>query len=569
MVFFIINTSIAQIIKDVKGKKLIIFNDMSQCEPKSAISDKQNLYNWRAVDFETIDSLAQYNIKGKMLMADPENNAPDITLKLNQKGWYSIFVGLFRIYPDDGIRLKLTNDKATVFVKADNAYEYIDEVFWKNAELTGQNLIIKKPFNNQGTAYIAYVKLVPLDNKEIEQIKKDAENNSNKRLIALNDGHGIFYSKKPESEEAILEDVEPYKNTDFDKLYWCVGAGGDVFTYPTSLGKVYGDNMESYPRDGDRTIAESMKILNSKGINSVKEVVGYAKENGLKIYLSLRMEAFMCHQPWDGIFNGYFYDNNPQLRCKDIDGSEIARMSFAYDAVQNFIINIFKEFASYNIHGISMLYTRGAPYLLYEEPIIKGFIAKYNINPRTLKEDDERLLNYRSEFMDNFMRKVNLTLDSISKNTGKERIKISVHGLNDYKNNHFFGLNIEKWAKEKMINEVVAYPWNGGVIDVDYYVNITKNTNCSLYVEMMPRSMPPAKYKEKAEELYKKGVYGLSFWDTNSRHPKLTQWSMIRRLGHKDELEKWDDGNGTYFKKIRLKYIGQYRVDKYPPGDCY
>ena len=120
-----------------------------------------------------------------------------------------------------------------------------------------------------------------------------------------------------------------------------------------------------------------------------------------------------------------------------------------------------------------------------------------------------------------------------------------------------------------MVDEIIAYPWNEGKVDVDYFVRSVKETNCKLYVEVMPRQMSPEDYRKKASELYDKGVYGLSFWDCNSRHTKLKQWSMITRLGHKDELKNFNDGTGKYFKILPLKKIGGYKVDKYTPGDCY
>jgi hypothetical protein len=171
--------------------------------------------------------------------------------------------------------------------------------------------------------------------------------------------------------------------------------------------------------------------------------------------------------------------------------------------------------------------------------------------------------------MTEFMRKVRKELDRYCKENKIKPMKISVHGLNDGETNMFFGLDIAQWAKEGLVDEVIAYPWNDGKMDVDYYVNAVKGTGCRLYVEMMPRQMSPEDYRKKAMELYEKGLYGLSFWDTNARHPKLKQWSMITRLGHKDDLKNITDGNGTLYRVIPLKKIGGYKVDKYTPGDCY
>jgi len=540
--------------------KVLYYTNLNRCNPQSAISKEPERYKWRAIDYETEE------IKGTMLMAESENVVPDLFLPLNISGWYKIFLGLYTISdPElrDGIRVKLKDDQTTVFVQAEKGRwlsDSIDEVYWKSSDLTDQDIIFKH--QNDGhqkmTSYIAYIKLVKLTDNEVKEIKQERKNNNNKRLIGMNDAHGLYYWKRVDSKTGILEDIEPYRNTDFEKLYWCMGSGGDICTYPTKVGKVYGEDLEIFPRPGDRDIAESMKILRSKDIDSMKTAIEYAKNIGIKIYLSQRMGAFACNPPWDGIFTSDFYKNNPNLRCRDRDGSEVSRLSYAYKEVQDHCISILKELSSYQPDGISLLFNRGAPYILYEEPLVQSFIKEYNKDPRELSEADHKWLNYRAKFFNYFMKKVRRKLDN--------NLKISVHLFNNEKSNLFYGFDPSTWINKGYIDEIIAYPWRNNDIDINYYINLVKNTNCKLYIDLLPRNMTPNEYRERANDLYKKGVDGLCFWDTNTRHVALRQWSMIRRLGHKEELNNWDDGEGVYFKSIKLKKLGGYRVDRYPPG---
>ena len=40
----------------------------------------------------------------------------------------------------------------------------------------------------------------------------------------------------------------------------------------------------------------------------------------------------------------------------------------------------------------------------------------------------------------------------------------------------------------------------------------------------------------------------MCFWDTNGRDQMRMEWSMLRRLGHKDDLGGWDDGEGKFWR---------------------
>jgi len=55
-------------------------------------------------------------------------------------------------------------------------------------------------------------------------------------------------------------------------------------------------------------------------------------------------------------------------------------------------------------------------------------------------------------------------------------------------------------------------------------------------------------------------------WWYFSCHPFLTRWQMVRNLGHPVELLKAWLEDGTFQPRtIRLKKIGGFVVDRYPP----
>lgn len=549
----------------------ILITDLNMCQPHTAISAELQKFTWRAVDYETGE------FRGVMLLAWPESKVPEIFYPLEANGWYAIYLGL---WTGQGISIKLSGDEASQRVAADTANRapaILEEVFWRNEDLTGKNLSIKHPEGGYPhESSIAFIKLVPLSDEEVADLLKERARKDTQCLIAMNDMHELFYLNRPESVDQLYEHIEPYRNTDFDKLlleYW----ERDVNSNSIQHGMLCSGNNTIFLKPGDRNFVESTMILRSKGIDIYKSMIDYACQVGLKVYLSQRANAFVSEIPYDTNFTTDFYRDNPGWRCVDRDGSEIARMSYAYEEVQNRIISIYRTMASYGPDGISVLYNRHFPYLLYEEPLVEGFIAKEGIDPRTLEEKDERWLQFRSEFITLFMRKLKASISMSAEELGKSKINISVHVLANEQENRFWGLDVEAWIKEKLVDEVVAHPRvmlapnvksSSAVdvvpIDVDYYTSIVRGTHCKLYMDVLPRQMSPEEYRKKAIDYYRKGIDGLCFWDTKTNY--LRTWSMMSRLGHKSEIKNWDDGAGKLYRTIPIKSFGGCRVDRYPPS---
>lgn len=552
------------------SREPIYLTDLGSCQPQLALSTDRRKYHWQVVPYECDEFV------GNMLVAGPETETPPVALPLGVSGWHSIYLGLWSNWTDDLVRVKLSGDSSFIKVNRESeqgsfADNYsLDERFWKTADLTGQDLV----FGQQSAgltqpAYIAYVKLVPLDDDQAAMIAADRAVAGNKRLICMNDGFSDFGRFRPTSREEIWEFLEPFRDTDFAKMFWCPGAGGDVLTYPSAIGSLTGSKTSDFPRVVDRNIAESMQILAGAGIDTIETVVEYGHGVGLEVHISQRMEAFQCCPPFEDYFTGDFYRQHPELRCVDIDGREIARMSYAFPEVRELLLSVFRELATrYDIDGINPIFNRGAPFLLYEAPLVEGFRQETGLDATQLAEDDVRYLRYRAGVMTEFMADLRREMQEIGRARGRG-LEISAHVLNDAKTNLFYGLDVPAWVDRGLIDNLISYPWRDEEIDVDYFAQLTGNKPVKYYPEIMPRTMPPEEFRRRALENYAAGADGLCFWDTNGRHQRLREWSMIRRLGHLEQLANWDDGDGRLYRNVPLRSVGGYVLDKYPPHWAY
>ena len=352
----------------------------------------------------------------------------------------------------------------------------------------------------------------------------------------------------------------------------------------------------------------------------LSKVIAYGKEQGIKMCLSMRMGAWGFEYPDNQCyFDNTFIAAHPEFRCVDRDGSPIDAMSYIYPEVQEYILNEFTFMAQQGCDAVEMIYNRGVPYVLFEQPFVDLFQARYGEDPRYLPLDEERVTALRCEVMTGFVRRLRQRLDAIRPNIGLHaRVQYSMYDA------RHVALDLEAWARENLITAVISYPqrirevlkgdvWQDSThkkLDLEKYsryvreaeesiiyrrqdfntippmedsqgilrgpadqaervrefMELEKRYGVTIYIDIMPRSMSPEEYRQRALELYRAGCEHISLWDTYGRAPMKIDWSMLRRLGHKDELEHYDSGEGVYYRTCRTMRIADRDVSRYLPA---
>jgi hypothetical protein len=133
------------------------------------------------------------------------------------------------------------------------------------------------------------------------------------------------------------------------------------------------------------------------------------------------------------------------------NGATLKVCSYAYDEVQDYMVSQLVGFMDYGFDGVSLIFHRGA-HIGFEEPVIRRFAELYpDVDPFVLPAADERLNGVWSDFMTTFMRKLRNALDAAS----DRHLKINV--ITDYTpaTSKLFGLDVERWAKEHLIDQVL------------------------------------------------------------------------------------------------------------------
>jgi uncharacterized lipoprotein YddW (UPF0748 family) len=327
-----------------------------------------------------------------------------------------------------------------------------------------------------------------------------------------------------------------------------------------------GDGLDDFPEIGDRYYFENLKSLFERGIDPVASVIKMARSIGLECHLAVRMEAFALEPPYDGFFMSRFYAAHPELHCVDRDGRAIARLSYAFAEVRQHIYEIIDELVRYEPDGINFIYCRGIPLVLYEEPFLEEFRTRHGKDPRHLPEDHPDVLALRAEIMSGFMQEVRRRTRPAS----GRHIEMSAIVLSDEASNHFYGLDVRRWVKERWVDEISPSVYDGQLNQVEaecaYLAEPCRASGCRLIVNTLPRRIKPAEYIPEAKRYRAQGAQGFSFWDINYHQDKPVEWALLKEIGHLDDLTNPPSSQPSV---LRLTELGDFVMDRYPGGWCF
>ena len=572
--------------------------DMDRCTPADALATEPHLRRWRTLTYE-IDSLS-----GTMLLAGPETAAPTITYPLNLRGLYAVSVGVLPITSSEegqqlAVLLKRSGDETftalTLPPQSDGGphHHEIVEMFWRITDLTGHDLQIGQnsarvaPGDNAGSfecapARVAYFKLIPLTDAETYAFQSDQQGSDTKRLFAHNDAHGPHYQYRLTTPEHVRREIEPYRDTDFSRIYWEAG-GGDQTSYFSQVGGRNTFDLGDFGRRGDRMHVESWREFEQQGIDPFDVALEHTHEIGLQFHASYRVAGFHYPPPLDHFNTGSsFYKRHPEWRGVDRTGRQTPRMAYSFPEVRRFVISLLREMAQRPIDGICLLYNRRMPLVEYEPLIVEGFKGQFGDDPHELDAHDPHWLSYRASVLTEFMREVRAAMDQEGRAQGRRaRIEISAIVGGTEAENLINGMDLAAWVDEGLVDTLIPYTsgpnydssvtaWTDPT-QLEHFVELVRGTPCVLAPNLMPRHMTPEEFRRRATTVYNAGAEHMFFWDCaggSGRANYRDMWNALRRLGHRDEIDAWRASGESDLSnpRMNLSKLGDWDLSYVTPG---
>lgn len=522
------------------------------------------------------------------------NGQPEVSsvhIPLNVSGEYTIFLGIYSGHtpssfwafsPQWGgkggqvlLRAKLTQDPVfdtlsdehygpkSGLVKEKNVDPLHDilEVRWKTAHVHGGEKLIVANLPHEafaGTlAVLAYVRLVPAESEDKASCR---------RSIALFDSS--FWGGWPRNKGELQELLEPFRDSDFRVMCWETVKGENCY-YPTEIGRVLPpcENSWFYPNYIPRDLRQLMAQA-----DPLELIPRCVHDLGLEFYASLRFMGTrfpFSFFTWPG--DGGFFFENRQFWTRDETGSAMPHFSLAYSPVRQLFLDLFQEqLTRYDLDGVNILYNRSYPFVLFEEPVIQSFQKQYGQDPRILDRMDERLWRHRAGYVTEFMRDLRSLVDTVGSRRGK-RLGVSAVVMNSPRQSLYFGLDVEAWIRQGLVDRLIIHPcfsaeaFDGTWItpeNVAQYRCLAEGFAVDICPDLYPRHLPPETMIPRILDYYGAGAAGISFWDTYSRFWRKSEWSILRRAGNRELLERWATRPPVFWRKVEMKSFAGVSLDR-------
>lgn len=529
-----------------------LLSDMGQCLPREALSEIPHRSKWHVVSYDAGE------VQGRMIVAQALVESPEVTLPIDAIGWHAVTIGVWAgTFCDIRLKYRLSGERIFRVIHQPNELPLdrteIFETFPFYADLTGQNLVLAKDTSAQppASACVAYVKIRPLSDEEAETVRKDRKQTDTRRIIALNDGEGLFGSECPRTREELLEQVELYRHSDVCKVLWGVNLG-DLTYYPSKVGKFrFAEYAGVYPSLFRKNSAESSQALTDAGVPVPFEaVMKHVHEMGLEFHTYYRLVIADHAHPYNAFTSDSFLlKEHPDWRMVTKDGTPLIKASYAFPEVRKFMVSLIEEGMQYDIDGVNLCFIRGPEYFGYEKPVIDDFRKLYGLDPRNLPDDDERLLDLRTGYMTEFVRAVRRAADKRAAERGR-KMQVSAFTEPFRECMSYLGCDGYAWLREGLLDFIIA------ATPTDL-VSLAREKGVKVYSPGTPPWLgePMETHVDNMKHAYAAGLDGLAVWDLNAGQFLPEKWAVLGRLGHKEDVLNLYSYPGLLPKMRRFKLL--------------
>lgn len=543
----------------------ILISDVAGVADRRLISSRRpNL--WKAIPYTT-DAFV-----GTMIGCGPGPKPVPIEVNLNARGRYRIWVGLFSFCHSGALRFRLSGDTGATLVGepaviANDLYGQatsLHATFWKEADLTGQTLVVEPSFSlgeSSGCA-LAFLRLEPVGSAAVAPAPRVVRH----PMAFTNDGHGIFGERPHFRPEDLLESIARVPDHSCTRIFLWGTGDGDMCNYPTRVGN-YFPTRGAFLSFSYRTLFENMALWRRKGWDSLAVMRDYVRRRGWEFQPYLRMESFDAPYPFDATsLHSRYFHRHPEFHCFDNRGQRVMRLSYAYPAVQDHMLKLIGELAGYGVDGVCLALIRGVPLVLYEKIMVAGFQRRHGMDPRTLAETDPCWLAYQAEVLTPFIQRAKAALRR------GQRLSVLVPG-NEADCRHW-GFDVAAWVENGYVDDVLPVGQRFNAMDVheddparldfDYFQGLAGRHAIRLIPTLYPWSLFGSDYPAWQRRIYSyldRGADMYAVWDAT---PQGDGYNFAKvDIGYADRREPSPPGPPPPGPRYTLLTLDGFRNDRY------
>ncbi len=364
--------------------------------------------------------------------------------------------------------------------------------------------------------------------KAMMQERKKAAHRK-RRIIFNNDGDDVVY----ECEEATAENLLAQRTTDLlgsqvDSIFYCTWSSGfGLFTHMTDVG-------ERFTAKTGHFTTNLTKDFHDKGLDPLKIMVDFAKEHGLEIFWSMRMNDYHDGSTLYPEMFPRFKKEHPEYLFGTLenppsgikDSRSWAGVDYGRMEVRERAFRIIQEVAeNYDVDGIELDFFRHL-----------AFFKKHAWGTPCGQEE--------RNMMTGLIGRVRRMTEDVALRRGRPLL-IAVRVPDSVGYCEAIGLDITRWLEEDLVDILVAggyfrlSPWESTVAlghkyDVPVYPSLddSRMRNDDTKLRYSPEC-----YRARAMEAWAAGVDGIYMYNAfNPRSPLWRELGDPRKLAALDKL---------------------------------
>jgi len=503
---------------------------------------------WIPVTWETADC------QGVGLAAGAGSGARELTLDLGLSGRHILHLALGA---KTGLRVWLDGEPGYREFVTQHGTGGLQECRLHTADLTGRkvHIALKDDLRAQ-PAMLAYIRAEPCA----------ASHRSTRNLIATNDGASWVAYDGIDSVRDVARYFAPFRDSDFFRILWGP-VGADVTScHPTKVGTFhFGCPPAQAWGSRERLHAANIERTRKMCEGILAAAVANAREVGIEIHFYIRMEGFYLPFPSEQVCTSRFFLDHPQWRCRDEFGDEIMRMSYAFPAVQDHMLEYFKELLEYRPDGLCFAFNRSLPMMICEEPVLAEFERRQGRRPRLPEEvDGEGMIEARTALMTRFIERVKALLDP-------HGLALSCIVKPDNTVNRTCGLDLPALVERGIFESICVH--SGGHHAPGFQVHNSpfwKELRDSKRVRIYPYGWGGSYDHRETARFLQENVFGQQFaggffWDTENFFENPYNWHVIRQGGTSETLDGTISGKIPGPKITPLTRIQGVKLGRYNP----
>lgn len=391
------------------------------------------------------------------------------------------------------------------------------------------------------------------------------------RVGAVCDPHGMFARGSFEGVDDIHGLLQPFVDSDFDRICFGMGAGSFRMLYFSSVLPWFGKDCDRLHNEANARVAQTLGVFRKQQLDPVRVAIEFCHNNGLQFWASDRICHCFAPGAYGDDFAAPFYLDNPQLRTVHEDGSRGNTVSPAHRDYQDLKLALYREWLEMGADGIYIDLQRKPGIVGIDAPAVEAFRREVGRTPAAADFRTLRWLQIRARVITDFIRRVRGLLDDFD---SSRRIPLAIQGFmggrfladGQIDENLIQGYAINEWAAEGLIDVFAPSTSRHYAPQIlGPYRRWTDDTACELWgcLGQFHNCLFPADYRHEvyfgndpekfitpiadldvrrvmqtAADCYAQGADGVFLWEAGETPQCPERWQSLRCLGDRERLQQ-------------------------------